>query len=99
MKILNETTVFQPKTVQVLVETQEECDALVRFVTDEYDWISNIGNTTYDCPKDCGVGNYTKIEIQRRNGEMIKGCVADWSVSWKEVDNDSYDIVRFRIVK
>jgi hypothetical protein len=103
MKILNETTVFQPKTIEVLVETQEEHDALVKFVTDKSNadgWISNIGNDTYRWPDGFGINEDTKLEVEKRNGCIGVGLASEWDVSWCEMArHNTLAIVRFRIIK
>jgi hypothetical protein len=102
MKILNETTVFQPKTIEVLVETQEEYYALVKFVTDKSNadgWISNIGNSTRRWPEGYGIQKDTEIEIETRKGIFTKATADNCRSMWTETDKHFDDIIRFRIIK
>jgi hypothetical protein len=62
-------------------------------------WISNIGNDTERWPDGYGIRSSSKIEIERRNGETEMTSAGDWCSSWREDDNDPWDIVKFRILK
>jgi hypothetical protein len=63
-------------------------------------WISNIGNDTYTWPDGYGVWHDTLIECTLRNGSLVKHLAGNiHSPYWNEVDNESRDIVKFRIVK
>jgi len=112
MRIIQETTQFNPIEVKVLVETQEEYNNLLEYVKnqetkavssgqqlDSEGWITNIGNHTYYWPKGYGITKDTLIQIERRNGEVRDGLASDWHGSWVEDDNDPWDIVKFRILK
>jgi hypothetical protein len=67
---------------------------------DDEGWISNTGNDTYTWPDGCGVWYDTLIECTLRNGSLVKHLAGDiHSPYWNEVDNETTDIIKFRIVK
>jgi len=48
------------------------------------------------CP-DANLSSDTYIEIQRRNGCKLNGCVDDFDVTWVQEDC-SVDIVKYRVI-
>ena len=62
-------------------------------------WISNIGNDTERWPEGYGIKHYTKLQIERRNGDIDTDTAGKWNISWTETDKDAYDIIKFRILK
>jgi len=112
MKVIQETTQFNPIEVKVLVETQEEYNDLIGYIKnygpklvssgnqpDSDGWISNEGNDFCIWPDGCGIEAYTWVEIERRNGVTEKRNAGKWLESWKETDGCDIDIIKFRIVK
>jgi hypothetical protein len=66
---------------------------------DSEGWISNVGNDTQCWPEGYGINRDTKIEIKRRNGDIVKDHAYIWNVSWTETEGDDWNIVEFRIAK
>lgn len=59
-------------------------------------WISNEGNNSSHPPE--SLTPETKIEIKLRNGTTQQGNPGRWTLGWKSVDKDEWDIVAYRIV-
>ena len=103
---LQKTLVKSNKDFKFSYETQgDKIKIQIEFSKDsvkqeDEGWISNIGNDTYTWPNGCGVWHDTLIECALRNGSLVKHLAGDiYSLYWNEVDNESTDIMKFRIVK
>jgi hypothetical protein len=62
-------------------------------------WISNRGNYTQQWPDNCSVCADDDIEFVTRCGDRFAETARSLGCLWKEIDDNSDDVVWFRIVK
>lgn len=65
-------------------------------ISDNGDWVSNIGYDGLRHPVSLDPGTMT--EVRFRNGRIEKGYAGFWQTFWRETDNHPRDIVAYRVV-
>lgn len=83
---------------------ERHIDEIIRIVkgnatvsTSDDGWISNEGNSADKHP--VGVLGSTLVEIEYRSGRQDRGYANNWTRSWCSTDDDSLDIVAYRVVE
>jgi len=87
--------VVQLKLASFFQQKKERVREILNKPTQADGWISNENNNSCFSPIDAAL----IIEIQRRNGGIMRGRANDWLSCWRSTDNDPFDIVKYRIIK